>query len=235
MAARIARMATMHTISRRVKPSSPEPVSSRPADDIGCRSGSTFLTIRTIGHDIVSAVLPWRAILIRVAPGIVGHDRALQVRSVPGHRAARTLHQRSQPFRARRVTAIIQEVEIERAGKALDLNLGGLRLRLGQVIEHSRTDQTHDQADDGDDHQDLHQGKATFAVARGTAASQTPQACSTIAHLHAPCFHPTIWLTDNSDVITDTIRPPTTMLIVMIAAGPAIPTTRSRLRCSLAS
>ena len=32
--------------------------------------------------------------------------------------------------------------------------------------------------------------------------------------------HPTIWLTDSSDVITDTIRPPTMMLMVMIAAGP---------------
>ena len=32
-----------------------------------------------------------------------------------------------------------------------------------------------------------------------------------------------------------TIRPPTTMLITMMAAGPAMPTTRSSERCSLAS
>jgi len=34
---------------------------------------------------------------------------------------------------------------------------------------------------------------------------------------------PTIWLTDINAVITDTINPPTTMLMTMIAAGPAIP------------
>ena len=32
--------------------------------------------------------------------------------------------------------------------------------------------------------------------------------------------HPTIWLTERSEVITDTIRPPTMMLMAMIAAGP---------------
>ena len=47
--------------------------------------------------------------------------------------------------------------------------------------------------------------------------------------------HPTIWLTDSNEVITDTIKPPTTMLIVMMPAGPAMPTIRSRLRWSLAS
>ena len=31
---------------------------------------------------------------------------------------------------------------------------------------------------------------------------------------------PTIWLTERSEVITDTIRPPTMMLMVTIAAGP---------------
>ena len=31
-------------------------------------------------------------------------------------------------------------------------------------------------------------------------------------------LYPTIWLTDSSDVMTDTIRPPTTMLMTMIAS-----------------
>ena len=50
-----------------------------------------------------------------------------------------------------------------------------------------------------------------------------------------PNSYPTIWLTDSNDVITDTISPPTMMEMVTIATGPATPTTRSRLRCSLAS
>src|SRR5262249_22937009 len=180
-------------------------VSFRPTDDIGCRSGSTFLAIRTIGHDIVGAVLPRRAVLIGIAPGVVGHDRALQVRSVPRHRAARTLHQRGQAFGARRVAAVVEEIEIERAGEALDLNLGGLGLRLGEVVEDPRPDQTHDQADDGDDHQDLHEREATLAMARGTPAPCLPHACSAIAHHDGPRLpHPTIWLTDNSEVMTDT-------------------------------
>ena len=53
--------------------------------------------------------------------------------------------------------------------------------------------------------------------------------------LHCDPFHPTTWLTESSDVITDTIRPPTTMLIATMASGPMIPTIRSRLRCSLVS
>src|SRR5215216_5732011 len=135
MAERIARMATMHTISRSVKPSSAIAASSRPAGDISCRSGSTFLTIRAIRHDVVGPMLPRRAIDVSVAPWVVGNDCAFQVRTIPRHRAARTLHQRRETLRAGRVASIVEEVQIERAREALDLNLGGLGLGFGQVVE----------------------------------------------------------------------------------------------------
>src|SRR5262249_56807750 len=99
MAARMEMMATMQTISRRVKPASPRSESSRPADDIGARSGSTFLAIRSVGHDVVSPVLPRRTIEVGVAPRIVGNDRALQVGSVPRHRTAGALYQGYETFR----------------------------------------------------------------------------------------------------------------------------------------
>ena len=38
-----------------------------------------------------------------------------------------------------------------------------------------------------------------------------------------PASHSTIWLTDNSAVMTDTIRPPTTTLMTTIASGPDNP------------
>ncbi len=43
------------------------------------------------------------------------------------------------------------------------------------------------------------------------------------------------YLTDSREVITETISPPTMMLITMMASGPITPTTRSRRRCSLVS
>ena len=55
-----------------------------------------------------------------------------------------------------------------------------------------------------------------------------------LAHLQilflGSLIHPTTWLTDISAVMTETIRPPTMMLMAMIAPGPAMPTSRSRLR-----
>src|SRR5262249_25014452 len=112
----------MHTISRRVKPASPAVRSARPADDIGCRSGSTFLTSRAVRNDVeVGPMLSRRAVDIGVAPRIVGDSRTFQIRAVPRRQAAGTLHQRSEPFRAVRVPAVVEEIQIERTGEALDL------------------------------------------------------------------------------------------------------------------
>src|SRR5712691_4673364 len=138
MAARMARMATMHTTSRRVKPASPGTPSTRPAGDVGCCSGSTFLPVRAVGDAVIGPMLPRRAVEVRISPRIVGDDRALQIRAVPRHGAARALYESGQPFRARRVTSVVEKVQIERAPEAFDLDLGGLRLRFGQVIEHAR-------------------------------------------------------------------------------------------------
>ena len=54
-------------------------------------------------------------------------------------------------------------------------------------------------------------------------------------HLIQSLCYPTNWVTDSSAVMTDTINPPTTVLMVMIASGPTMPTMRSRLRCNFAS
>ena len=48
-------------------------------------------------------------------------------------------------------------------------------------------------------------------------------------------LYPTSCVTDSSAVMTDTISPPTTVLMVMMASGPTMPTMRSRLRCNFAS
>src|SRR5262245_65596475 len=101
----------MHTISRRVKPASPAVRSARPADDIGCRSGSTFLTIRAIRNDVeVGPMLSRRAVDIGVAPRIVGEGRTFQVRAVPRREAAGTMHQSRKSFRPVRMSADVEVI-----------------------------------------------------------------------------------------------------------------------------
>src|SRR5258707_772412 len=136
MAAMIARIATMQTTSIKVKPASASlSVSADPARDIGRRACSTFLPIRTVGDHVVVAVLAGRAIEVRLAPGIGGHHTALQVWPVPSPAGAAFLHQRGQALRGRRIAAVVEKIQIERAGKALDLDLRGLGFRFAEVVE----------------------------------------------------------------------------------------------------
>ena len=62
-----------------------------------------------------------------------------------------------------------------------------------------------------------------------------PPMVSSDIMMNLPLVYPTSCVTDSSAVMTDTIRPPTTVLMVMIASGPTMPTMRSRLRCNFAS
>src|SRR5262249_10946547 len=150
-AASSAMMATTQTISSRVKPACAAKRSARPADDVGRRTGSTFLPIGSVADDVISAVLAGRPVDVGLTPGIVGDEAALEIRSVPGLRPAGTLRQRGEPFRTRRIPSGVEIIEIERAAEALDLNLRRLHLGFAQIIDHARADQRHDQADDGDD------------------------------------------------------------------------------------
>src|SRR4029079_3974986 len=216
MAARIATIAITHTISSSVKPSS-----ALPARDVLPRTRSPFCAVRAVRKYIVGAVLPRRTVHIRVAPRIGRHHAALEVRTVPRIDAAWPRHQRGEAFRAVRIPAGIEEEQVERTREALDLDARRLGFRLGQIVEHARADDAHDQRNDGDDNQQLHQREAAFSL--------SPTFC-----LPAHCY-PMTWLTERSEVITDTIRPPTMIEMAMIAAGPTMPTMRSRLRCNLAS
>src|SRR6185295_6681744 len=139
MAARIATIATTQTTSSKVNPSVPLP-SALPARDVLPGAGATFCSIRTIGKDVVCAVLPRRAIDIRVAPGIGRDGAAFQVGSVPGRDVAGAAHQGGQALRAVRIAAGVEKEQVERAGEAFDLDLGRLGLRLGQIVEHARAD-----------------------------------------------------------------------------------------------
>src|SRR5436190_247866 len=216
MAARIATIASTQTSSSSVNPSS-----ALPARNVLPSARSSFCPVRTVRHDIVGPVLPRRAIDVRVAPRIGRHLAALQVRPVPGIDGPGALHQRREAFRAVRIAAGVEEKQIKRARKALDLDSRCLGLRFGQIVQNAWADDAHDQRDNGDDDEQLHQREAAFPL--------SPTFCG-LEH-----DYPMTWLTDRSEVITDTISPPTMIEMVMIAAGPAMPTMRSRLRCSFAS
>src|SRR3954463_9341526 len=216
MAARIATIASTHTISSSVKPAS-----ALPARDVLSSARSSLCSVGAVRKNVVGPVLSRRAVHIRIAPWIGRYLAAFQVGPVPGIDAAGTLYQRGETLGSVRITAGVEEEEVERAREALDLDTGRLDLRLGQVVEPARADDAHDQCDDGDDDQQLPQREAAFV---------SPLVFRVLAHAY-----PMIWLTERSEVITDTINPPTMIEMVMIAAGPTMPTMRSRLRCSFAS
>src|SRR4051812_23644318 len=159
MAARIATIASTHTISSSVKPAS-----ALPARNVLSSARSSLCPVGAVRKNVVGPVLSRRAVHIRIAPRIGRHLAAFQIWPVPRIDAAGALHQRAETLGAVRITAGVEEEEVERAREAFDLDARRLDLRLGEVVEHARTDDAHDQRDDGDDDQQLHQREAAFAV-----------------------------------------------------------------------
>src|SRR6266404_7629548 len=162
-----AMSASTYTISSRVKPRSFPSLIFRAGHvfdgNVGRQTAAAFLAIRSIGQDIVRATVSGRAIHIGVVPGIVGDVATLEIWSVPGRRARCPAHQRHQAFRRRGKPARIEIEQIERAAEALQLDLRGLDFRFAEIIENARTDQAHDEADDGDHHQHLHERETLLA------------------------------------------------------------------------
>src|SRR5262245_47552641 len=167
----IVKMARTHTTSSSVKPCSPARLSSAPAGDIACCTGSTLLSIGAIRNDVVGPMLSRGAVDVWPAPGVARDRLTLQVGAIPRRPAARRLHQCVQPFRAGWILSRIQKIEIERARQTFDLNFGGLGLGFTQVVEYAGSDQAHDERDDGYDHEDFDQREPSFGLPRGAPAS----------------------------------------------------------------
>src|SRR4051812_365139 len=159
MAARIATIASTHTISSSVKPAS-----ALPTRDVLSSARSSLCSVGAVRKNVVGPVLSRRAVHIRIAPWIGRHLAALQVGPVPRIDAAGTLYQRGETFGAVRIAAGVKEEEVKRAREAFDLDARRLDLRLGEVVEDARANDAHDQRDDGDDDEQLHQREAAFAV-----------------------------------------------------------------------
>src|ERR1700694_853934 len=127
MAASIPMMASTHRISISAKPRSPVR-SARAAGNVGCGSTAAFLTVRPKRDDFGGRALARRTIDVAVSPGIVGHHAAPQIRPVPARRVV-AARQRDKAFVGVGIAPKIEVIEIERAGKALDLDFSGLGLR----------------------------------------------------------------------------------------------------------
>src|SRR5262249_18701590 len=111
-----------------------------------------------------------------------GNGSILQIRPVPYRGVCRSLHQSCKSFACSRIAADIQIEQIKRAAEAFDLQLCRLDLGLSEIIEHARTDQTHDQTDDRDDDQHLDQGEPTFTVHARYSSSRR-----VVAHHESQC------------------------------------------------
>src|SRR6266581_6761774 len=148
IAASMPMMASTHSISISAKPRSPRPFSARAAGNVGCCSTAAFLTVGAKGNDFVGRALARRTIDVAVAPRIVGHHTAPQIGPVPARRVV-AARERGEAFVGVGVASEAEIIQIERAGKALDLDFAGFLLRLAQIVQYPRSDQRHDQPDDG--------------------------------------------------------------------------------------
>src|ERR1700692_542930 len=100
-AASSAMMGRAHTNSSRVKPRSATALIFRSVvfeRNIGGNPAAAFLTVGSVGHDIIRAMLSGRTIHVVVVPRIVGNVAALQIGSVPGGNARRLADQSRQSF-----------------------------------------------------------------------------------------------------------------------------------------
>src|SRR5690349_23038509 len=95
----MATIAMTQTISRSVKPASDSAllfiVRGR---DIGGRAGAALLPIGAVGDDLIEAAFGRRSIDVGLAPRIIRHVAALEIRPVPSRHAVDRLHQRLQAF-----------------------------------------------------------------------------------------------------------------------------------------
>src|SRR5580704_6735305 len=170
-------IARTQTISSRTTPRSPANPSVLPALNVGRRAGAAFLSVRAKGNNVISSVLARRAIDVRMPPRIVGNGAAAQVGPVPRVDAARSLGERREALAGARIATVVEIEQIERAREALDLNARGLHLGFGEIVEHARSDQRHDQADDRDYHEYLDEREARLAPPRTAAAPMVKSPC----------------------------------------------------------
>src|SRR5690606_31218811 len=152
-------MASTTMTSSRVKPDS----GSRFAPDVGIDALPARTTVRAEGIQRVGTLPGWRGrVLVRVVPRIQRHF-LVQVRPRPAAHAGgigRRVHQQGQPLGLGGEAADVQPQGLQGAAEHLDL--GGRRLDLGLVglAEQARADQSHDQADDHQDHDHFEEGEA---------------------------------------------------------------------------
>src|SRR4051794_22242415 len=131
-------MASTHSISISAKPAAPlsrgrrAMASARTAGDVAGRSTAAFLSVGAERDDVVRRALAGRAIDIAMAPRVVRDHAAAQVRAVPALRVGRP-RQRGKTLGGGRIASKVEIVEVQRAGKALDLDPGRLRLRLAEI------------------------------------------------------------------------------------------------------
>src|SRR5581483_10758638 len=216
----------MHDVSPEPVPTFRRHASMRDARYVGRGPSAALLAVGPERDDLVGRAFHRGAVAIGMSPRIAGNHAPLEVGPVPHLAVARPRHERAEAFARARIAADVEIIQIERAREALDLNLGRLGLRLAEIVQHARADEAHDQADDGDHDQNFHEREAGRAAQRGGGLAPDPG--EAFVHGGKPLVdQPTTWLTDISAVITETIRPPTTRLMATMAAGPAIPTTRS--------
>src|SRR5882757_7785116 len=104
IAASMPMIASTQRISISAKPATPRVRSARSADDVSCRATAALLAVRSERDDVIGSAFAGRAIDVAVAPGVVGHHAAAQIRPVPARRVV-AAGQRGEPLVAVRIAA----------------------------------------------------------------------------------------------------------------------------------
>ncbi len=99
---------------------------------------------------------------VRIAPWVFRRRIALEIGAIPGTGVCRFLHQCRHAFRAAGIRSVVEKKQIQRGRKGFDLNSGRLDLRLREIAEHARTNQTDDEPDNRQDNQHFDENKASL-------------------------------------------------------------------------
>src|SRR5687768_3821492 len=155
------RMASARTSSKSAKPAS----ACLFVGDVARIVGAPLPAVGAQRDDLIGRLVARDTIFVGVPPGVQRQRILLQVRPVPVLDAGFTGDQHVEALRLRRVAAGVEVEQIERRGERIDLQLGRLRPGVGEVAEHARPDEAHDQAEDDQHDKQLDEREAAVAVA----------------------------------------------------------------------
>src|SRR5688572_6214071 len=103
---------------------------------IGVLARSAVSVLAPEREDVEGAGASRDTVLVGPAPWVDQSLGLLQVWPAPAHRTVWLLHEGSEPDLRRRISAVVEGVQLEGAGDGIDLNFRRLGARFSEIAQH---------------------------------------------------------------------------------------------------